>query len=217
MAKSKSIQNVNMVAQGTYPSQIVHGKDFAIATDMPTFGNALEALAASMNMSPKGAFYLLQYGYTQSMQDSIAGMAKKLGAVMDESTGEPKYSEVEVAVMIHDALRERHEAIMKGEVGTRTTGPRLKGIDRMLREVAWEIIVARVTAAGNAAKLPKKVSEQAVVIDKWLAIEANREVALTEAQRRMDMQQNAAQDDTLAALLGTVATDKDDESETESE
>lgn len=186
MAKAKkAATNVNMTEVGQYPSEFSsHG--FVILCDMPTFKADLENLAASLNIHPRGLFYAIQYGVSQSMQDSIAGYAKELNAEVTES-GEPKYSDKEKADLIHTALAERFDAIRAGEVATRSKGPRVKGVEKLIRDIAWETIVARAAALKVSDKLPKKADERSAMVDKYLAVEANATTARTEAERRANI------------------------------
>lgn len=191
---SKQHTNVSMQTVGTYPSDIAFG-DFALTTEHPGFAPGLEQMSAALGINPKGAFYLLQYGLSQSMQDSIAGMAKKLdGAVWTEEdeksdpdhvAGQAKFNDVEKKAQIHDALAERFATIRDGNVGSRSSGPRAKGIDKVIREYAWEVITTRAQMLGKSAGLPKKASERDIMIDKYLANEARAATAWIEAKRRM--------------------------------
>ena len=152
-------------------------------------------MSAALGLNPKGAFYLLQYGLSQSMQDSIAGMAKKLdGAVWSEEdeqsnpehvAGSPKFSDVEKKVQIHDALAERFAAIRDGNVGSRVSGPRAKGIDKVIREYVWEVITTRAASLGKSAGLPKKAPDREAMVDKYLTNEERAAAARAEAERRM--------------------------------
>lgn len=211
MSKSKVTKNVGMTMAGTYSSQFVFGS-FAISTEHPGFAPGLENTASAMGIAPKGLFYLIQYGLSQSMQDSIAGMAKKLdGAVWTEADneagkcdvadiGEPMYSDEEKEDAITNALSERFAAIKAGEIGHRVSGPRIKGPEKILRDVAWEMIVNAAQGKGVAGGLPKKVADVAEMVDKFLAVPGLHEKAKAEADRRSGAIAEPV-DDTLGGLL----------------
>lgn len=180
----KQTQNVGMV--DTLPSAFELPGGFHVPTgDGAEFANRVAILAAHIGFAPKGLFYAIQYGLSQSLQDSIAGMAKKLDTATEADGETPKYSAVEKSVMIHDALKERLDAIMTGDIGHRVQGPRVKGIDKVIHEVSWETIVAAATGLGKASLLPKKASDIAAMVAKYLDVPANAEAARAEAERRM--------------------------------
>lgn len=130
-------------------------------------------------------FYLLQNGFKQSMADSIAGYKKEL-----ESEGEgegddfiPKYSEGEVHGLIVEALTERYDSILKGEVGFGSTGPRLRGVDKIMRDIAVTTL-NNAYANNKAMTKPKGESWTALVTayvtknDAKLRREAEAQMAL---------------------------------------
>lgn len=124
--------------------------------------------------------YLLQYGFAQSMQDSIAGKAKAWREATNEE-GNRLHSDVEVQVMLHDAQQARFDAIVEGTVSHGARGPRLATIDRIMRDVATERLKAN--AAKTKQSMPKG-KELSALVDKYLAKYADS--AKEEAQRRMD-------------------------------
>lgn len=81
-------------------------------------------------MSPAAQWYLIQNGFKQSMADCVAGKAK---AMRDE--GE---DEAEIASALFDKRKARFDAIFAGEVSSRTVGPRLKGVEKVMAEIAVE-------------------------------------------------------------------------------
>ena len=109
-----------------------------------------------------GLDYLLQYGFSQSLQDSIAGRAK---AVRDELTTRPEGNtdwnmpdeatiEAAIAEDIDGMLQKRMNAILAGTVAVRgSAAPRdpAAGIVR-------ELLVAWAKAKGK--KLPKADSDE---------------------------------------------------------
>lgn len=180
MAK-KQTQNVGMI-EGL-PSQITLPGGFHITMDSMN-ADAFSAVAHGLGFSPKGLFYSIQYGLSQSLQDSVAGMAKELREKTDEN-GEAVHNDASIAAALHDAMRERLEAIASGEIGHRVRGPQVRGVDKIIRDVAWEAIVAQATSLGKAALLPKKSVEINGLVDKYLSNESRANSAREEAERRM--------------------------------
>lgn len=199
MAKTKT-QNATMATAGTFPSELAYG-EFHINTEHPAFAEGVNLAAGGLGMSAKGMFYLLQYGLAQSMQDAIAGFAKKLDEAKIGGEGpdaeEPKYSAVEKKVMMHDRLKERLDAIMSGDVGHRAQGPRVKGVEKIMREYAQEVLVNAARAKG--VTLPKKSDAMNLLIDQYLA--KHGDAARVEAERRMAITGTPSDlDDILANL-----------------
>lgn len=105
--------------------------------------------------------YLLQYGFAQSLQDSIAGRAK---AVRDEMVAEGKKegneapTEAEIAEAIKQdllgTLEKRMNAIMAGTVATRSPGAPKDEAAGIVRE----ILLAHAKSKG--LKLPKADSDE---------------------------------------------------------
>lgn len=126
-----------------------------------------------------GLRYLIQYGYSQSLQDAVAGASAKLKAEMKD--GQRVHSDVEVAVMLHDKLQARHNAIQAGEAGSGRVGPRVSGVDKIMQDVAWETIRAHATK--TKSKLPQDAAGRNALIGAYLAKYEARTRA--EAERRM--------------------------------
>jgi aspartyl-tRNA synthetase len=138
------------------------------------------------SISQKGVAYLLQYGLTQSLSDVIAGKAKKLkdDGLDDEA----------IESALHTAQQTRFEAIVNGEVGQGRSGPRAKGLDKVMFEVAEEAL----KVAFSAAKKPWPTGKgSAAQINNLAAryIEKYESKVRAEAERRM-----AAQGDGSALL-----------------
>jgi hypothetical protein len=91
------------------------------------------------SISQKGVAYLLQYGLTQSLSDVIAGKAKKL---KDDGLDDDA-----IESALHTAQQTRFEAIVNGEVGQGRSGPRAKGLDKVMFEVAEEALKVAFSAA----------------------------------------------------------------------
>lgn len=197
MAKIKQTVNVGMVADGSIPSRFTFPGGFHIPTDHPSVPDAMASLAGGLGMSVKGLVYSIQYGLSQSGQDCVAGLGKKLderrvtegdvdgNKYGSSDIGEPYYNDAEKATIMHDTYKERFDAILAGEIGHRSQGPRVKGPEKVLREVAWEQIVAKASAVGKGALLPKKASDRDALVDKYLAKPELLAIAKAEADRRM--------------------------------
>lgn len=158
--------------------------------------------AMLQDISPKGLLYLVQYGFKQSMQDSIAGYEKKLADEKNED-GTAKYTKDEITQAVIDRQSARFDDILAGEVGTRTGAPRLSGIEKIMRDVARETIKAAAVAKGM--KVPTgetmtKFAEQYV---------AKHEAKVrAEAQRRLDSQSAVKADDDEFSFLEEAAEPK---------
>lgn len=174
--KHKETRDVGMVADGALPSQVNLPGGFHISLEGLNL-EAFVATATGLGLAPKGLFYAIQYGLSQSMQDSVAGQQK---ALRDEGKGD-----AEIASALHDAMKDRLGAIASGEIGHRVRGPQVRGVDKIARDVAWEIIVAAAQARGVAASLPKKAGDIGALIDKYLADADRKAAAVAEAERRM--------------------------------
>lgn len=166
--------------------------------------------------------YLLQYGFTQSMQDAVAGTAKavrdlaadcrKGGDGFDKAmakwTKTLEYTvmpdadfaidadvEKVASMAMHQDATMRYEAILTGTVGTRSGGGRLPPVDRTMAEIAEEEI--RAAHATRKIKLPDAAGMRDLV-QRHLA--KNGERLGAEAVRRIESAKAAA--DSAAELLG---------------
>jgi hypothetical protein len=147
------------------------------------------------DVSPKGLLYLVQYGFKQSMQDSIAGYAKKLAEEGKPDDAGP-YTEAEIAELVAERQADRFDDIVSGEVGTRAGGgPRLSGIEKIMRDMAKDAIKAAVVAKG--VKMPTG-DTLAKFIDQYIA--KHDATLRPEAQRRLDLTKAGADTDLLAEL-----------------
>lgn len=145
-------------------------------------------------ISEAGIAYLLQYGWAKSLQDSVAGRKKALLAGDDET---PALTEDEAEAKLVEIMTKRAEAIVAGEVGQRAGGPRLTKIDRVMRNVAAEIVKA--AAAKKGRKLPKGEAYQ-TLISAYIA--KNEAAVREEAERRMEATQEEVDvEDILGDLL----------------
>ena len=96
---------------------------------------------------------LAQYGARPWVQDAIAGLEKEMKAegATDADIAAAKRAEQEA----------RWAAILDGTVGTRTGGPRVRGIDKVIRDIAVDRL--RAGAARFGQKLPKGEAYQKIV------------------------------------------------------
>lgn len=148
-------------------------------------------------IAPVGIDYLLQYGFAKSLQDSVAGLKKDVLAnrkdyEKDIADGEALSDEELAEVVIEDKLQSRFEAIVAGTVGTRSTGARHTGVEKVMRDIAREVIFAR--AVEKKVKRPEGDNLRDLV-EKYLANHAEVK-ALAEAR--------------MAATAGLAPLDSDD-------
>lgn len=144
----------------------------------------------------KAVAYLLEYGWSQSLQDKVSGAKDKVlnGAadvvLKTMKTAGLTVDGVDVSSLDRKALAEtilsammdsRAEAILDGTVGHRTGGQRLDPVDRAIRDIVDGIIVNRA----RAKKLPvPKGQDLADLRDDYLTNVANatRVKAMAEAR-----------------------------------
>jgi hypothetical protein len=108
--------------------------------------------------------YLLQYGFSKSLQDAIGDNRRKARQMwQDAQGGDPEamaylaehqgeaYSDPEGfarAVSLR-AMQTRYRKIMEGTVGQRLMGPRTDPLDSMVRNIAIERLEAALKSAGK--------------------------------------------------------------------
>lgn len=141
-----------------------------------------EGVVSIAGLKPETIKYLLQYGWAQSLQDSIAGREKK---VRDEiaaqnATGLAVLAEDEieaqVAADIEGALGKRMDGILAGTVSSRAVGEPKD----QLRAVANDM-VRKALAAAKKKATKEQVKE---LVDQILADPARREKVQAEFDRR---------------------------------
>lgn len=147
-------------------------------------------------IAPKGIAYLLQYGLNQSMQDSIAGLRKKVLENVKEyrddiEDGSAMTDDEVAAAVIEAKLTERFNAIVAGTVGTAGGGTRLTGEAKLTRDVAMERLKA--IAVSRKVTLPKEAEKINALIDKHLSKPENAEAVKAEVARRMAAQKALAE------------------------
>lgn len=95
--------------------------------------------------------YLLSYGWSQSLQDSVAAVKSK--AKKDGKSDE------EIDTLVASTMSDRANAILTGTIGVRGPGaPRLSEIDREIRKIGEEAM--RAMAKGSNVKLPDRKTEK---------------------------------------------------------
>jgi hypothetical protein len=157
------------------------------ATDPTLIAGACKALAQHLKVAESSVPYLLQYGYDQSMQDSIAGRAKRLrDKAAEDATKNGTVVDVDqldrdVEADIQGALGKRHDAIVNGTVGTRVG----RKADP-LNEIAGAIVMAQLAARGKKVGKGKEVSWQNFneLVADFLADPGHRAKAQKEADRQ---------------------------------
>lgn len=161
--------------------------------------NGAYDLATAIGDIPDASLaYLLTYGIRQSCQDAMAGKAKAAAdawSANDHDAMKGWHDAVGVDPNTHqdaksygDAIaaafyRRRWSAIMEGNppsIGG-PSGPRLRGIDAIMRDIAIERIKA--AAARKGTKLPAKSSDLADLVAKVLG-KYGADIR-AEAERRM--------------------------------
>ena len=129
--------------------------------------------------------YLLSYGWSQSLQDSVA--AAKAKAKKDGKSDE------EVESLVASTMSTRAEAILAATIGIRGPGaPRLSELDREIRKIGEEAM--RAMAKASNVKLPdRKTDEGKATYDALFAkfLEVYSSEWTAEAERRIEARKAA--------------------------
>lgn len=152
-------------------------------------------------LTPQGIAYLLQYGYSQSLQDSAAGAKKlatdayrakdsepaafeKLCAELDKSTDDMGMATAEefAAAYTQQCRLERHNAIVNGTLGQRigSAGP-VDPITKLTNAIARETITNAFQSQRRKVPTGEAMTDY---ITRYLGIEKNFNKARAEAERR---------------------------------
>jgi hypothetical protein len=135
--------------------------------------------ADTAKLPPAAIDYLLQNGFSQSLQDAFVGPAAKA-----KKEGE---GQTTIDALIVASIEKRHDAILAGTVGARV------GLGRdPVRTVAKEMLEA--WAKANGFKLPKEKDKLAPLIDKWLSKHQAEVIAEVEARKATKLQEIDADD-----------------------
>lgn len=99
------------------------------------------------------------------------------------------------------AWRAKKEAtLLSGEIGLRATGPRAKGLERYMMEVAREQVEAKIKALPTEKR---KAFTAAIITERVAEYRAKAEAAIKpEAERRMAYDQGSNGDTDLDSILG---------------
>lgn len=170
--------------------------NITIPDDFRAEYNGKVLTAADLEGNEKAATYLLEYGWSQSLQDKVSGakdkilngnvetVVKALKAAGLDVTG------IDVASLDRKAAAEsalsammdnRASAILDGSIGHRVGGQRLDPVERAIRDIVDSIIVNRA----RAKKLPvPKGQDLSDLRDDYLSNVANatRVKAMAEAR-----------------------------------
>jgi hypothetical protein len=151
-------------------------------TEFKAAGFTLSLADLGLAEAPCAALaYLIQYGLNKSISDAGA-LAK------DAKLPEGKTREEHIA----DLRKSRFEAIQRGEVGSSSRGPRLRGYDAILAQVTWDTVAAAKKKASAAWVPPKgKGSAEAIreaVADYWSKPRKSQEEVTRKAREQFEAQ-----------------------------
>lgn len=132
--------------------------------------------------------YLLQYGWAQSLQDSIAGREKKVRdeyKAKSDAGEDPGSVEIGVAQDLDAALSKRMDAILAGTMGQRDSTPR-DPFGAMCKRIASEMLSKALKASKTTVKRDsdKWAELLAQVSEKYasqISAEAKRRLESTES------------------------------------
>lgn len=141
------------------------------------------------DLNAEGVAYLMQYGFTQSLQDSIAGLAKKVKsdpekfakALTVDTPSDDAGVDALAEMVEDDKLADRTSKILSGTIGLPSGVPRLVGDDKIADGIAREWL--RAKAAEAKVKLPAAdTDEYATFVAAML--EQNRDAIMAEVASR---------------------------------
>jgi hypothetical protein len=154
--------------------------------------NGTEYSAEVEQLPAKSVEYLLQYGWSQTLQDAIAGDAKRIKEDMiskANEAGEPVPSDDEVTTAVKagldEALADRVKSILDGTVGDRV-GVVRNPFETACRDLAEKKLVEGFRAANQ--KLPDRKTDAGKAKYKELVaavLDRNREVIEKEVKASM--------------------------------
>jgi hypothetical protein len=154
--------------------------------------NGTEYSVEVESLPPKSVEYLLQYGWSQSLQDAIAGDAKRIKDEMiakADAAGEtaPTSDEIEAAVKagLDEALADRVKSISDGTVGDRV-GIVRNPFETACRDLAEKKLVEGFRASNQ--KLPDRKTDAGRAKYKEfvvMVLDRNREVIEKEVKAAM--------------------------------
>lgn len=136
-------------------------------------------------LSPKAIAYLLQYGWSQSLQDSVAGRAKKVRDEMTEKDADVSADDISAAVESDElgTMQKRMDAILNDTIGERSASVLLTPFEKAFNAICSEKL--KEYAKGKNKKLPKVDSDEYKAIWEKFA-EANKESFTNAANERLE-------------------------------
>lgn len=144
-----------------------------------TYGDQFSVKAS--DITETGLLYLLQNGYSQSVQDARAGVATKM------KEKDANVTEAAIKTAEHEKMQAKSDAIVAGTISIRAGGARLTGIDKIMRDVAREAIrkaiVAAVAKDGKKRTIPTG-DKMTDLVEQYIA--KNETAVRAEANRRLD-------------------------------
>jgi hypothetical protein len=146
-----------------------------------------ETVAAYLGIPVKSVWYLLQNGWSQSLQDSFAGPRAKALKGDDDNAAIAADSE-EMQNIIHASISKRVKSILEGTLAATPGG----GRDPM-RTVGFAMLVAHLETKNK--KPPKDKDARKLMLDRW--IEMNKAAIETEIKRRREADTSEASLDDL--------------------
>ena len=125
---------------------------------------------------------LLSRGLTHYLGNEQASKVTSWKKTEEGQTASESEIEAKAAALHANAV----DALLNGTVGTRSGGPKLKGIDRLIRIVAEEHL--RAYAAKKNLKVPAKKDQLDPMVEKFMGVAVYADAVKAEAQRRFDAQ-----------------------------
>lgn len=129
-----------------------YGKDYSFTGSFvepvteEVVNGAVKSLAIHFGVAESSIPYLLQYGFAQSMQDSIAGAAKAVATDLAEVAKKagkslPTDAEITAATeaQVHGLLGKRWDSLVSGDITTRAPQQR-DPILALAREEVWNAL-----------------------------------------------------------------------------
>lgn len=172
-----------------------------------------ESTVTDQTGTVEGDSYAIQYGYRQTLQDSIAGviagvtqsakkaannwpwdkivdMAKDWGLVpnLPETISDTDGLKAFANLLADTIVADRLSDVLAGKVQTRSVGPRLKGIDAVMRDICDEKIAAE--AARRQRKVPTGDALQNL---RGVFLAKQGDAIKAEAERRMALLESEAE------------------------
>ena len=145
---------------------------------------------------------LVKRGFNHIMGSEAA--AKVNAAKKKADAADKPMTENEIDTATANARDAYITALLAGTVGTRSHGPKRRGLDKFIHDVAVEKLT--VKAAEKGAKLPsgKGAAERiGKLVELWLSDEKRKAVVVEEAERRFAAQSEVDSDEIDFDFTGT--------------